>query len=172
MLSSSISSSSSSSSRSISLSPESSCRKTNRIHGQFSPQMEKHLCQLRSNGWCCWLTLHCFLPCALCNHTSGGYREGSLSGLVWIQIWTRSGEQQQILQELFFQLRPLCCCLPKSRKVRAQLPLGANGPHGFHQQLPTLLDSGCSIQLTANLLLHLTGLTKMNSLTSAEPMAL
>lgn len=86
MLSSSISSSSSSSSssRSISLSPESSCRKASRIHDRFSSQMARHLCQLKSKGWCCWLMLSSSLPCGLCNHTPGGYGGGPLSSLVWI----------------------------------------------------------------------------------------
>lgn len=61
---SSSSSSSSSSSRSISLSPDSSCREAHRVHDQFSSRVARHLCQLRSKGWCLWLTWSCFLPYA------------------------------------------------------------------------------------------------------------
>lgn len=100
MLSSSISSSSSSSSRSISLSPDSSCRKVNRIRDQVSSRMAKHLCQLNSKDQHPWLMFTLFLPCTLYNRTPRGVGEDCLSGLVWIWIWTCSVEQQ-VLQEGF-----------------------------------------------------------------------
>lgn len=65
MLSSSTSSSSSSSSRSISLSPESSCRKANRAAGQFGSRGEG-TCRRGGAGRPRRWTLGHRLPCALC----------------------------------------------------------------------------------------------------------
>lgn len=74
MLSSSTSSSSSSSSsRSISLSPDSSCRKAHSVHHCFSSQMRGILGSSEAKGWCSWPALSCSLPCTQCKHTPEGY---------------------------------------------------------------------------------------------------